>query len=60
MLATFRSETMSPGTVRLFLGLSGGAVSAFIIAMSIYMIVQANRKCKYLEASQWKTTTASE
>lgn len=60
MLATFRSETMTPGTVCLFLGLSGGVVSAFIIAMSIYMIVQANRKCKYLEASQWKTTTASE
>ena len=50
MLATFRSQTMTPEKTRLFLALSGGAVSVFIIAMAVYMIVQANRKLKALEA----------
>ena len=59
MLTTFRSETMTPEKARLFLGLSGGAVSIFIIAMAIYMIVQANRKLKSMEEAQWNTTTAS-
>ena len=59
MLTTFRSETMTPEKTRLFLALSGGAVSVFIIAMAIYMIVQANRKLKSLEEAQWNTTTAS-
>ena len=49
MLTTFRDGTMTPEKVRLFLGLSGGAVSIFIIAMAIYMIVQASRKSKILE-----------
>ena len=51
MLATFRSGTMTPGKTRLFLSLSGGAVSIFIIAMAVYMIVQANRTLKFLEGS---------
>ena len=59
MLTTFRSETMTPEKTRLFLALSGGAVSVFIIAMAIYMIVQANRRLKSLEEAQWNTTTAS-
>ena len=42
MLTTFSSETMRPEKIRLFLGLSGGAVSIFIIAMAVYMIVQGN------------------
>lgn len=49
MLTTFRSETMTPEKARLFLALSGGAVSVFIIAMAVYMIVQANQKLKSLE-----------
>lgn len=49
MLTTFRSETMTPEKTRLLLALSGGAVSVFIIAMAVYMIVQANRKLKSLE-----------
>ena len=52
MLTTFSDGTMSPGTVRFFLGLSGGAVSALIISISVYMIVQANRKLKNTEAYQ--------
>ena len=59
MLTTFRSETMTPEKTRLLLGLSGGAVSVFIIAMAISMITQANRKLKSLEEAQWNTTTAS-
>ena len=59
MLTTFRSETMTPEKVRLFLSLSGGGVSIFIIAMAVYMIVQANRKLNTLEDAQWNTTTAS-
>ena len=49
MLTTFSGETMTPDKIRLFLGLSGGAVSVFIIAMAVYMIVQANRKLNSLE-----------
>ena len=59
MLTTFRSETMTPEKTRMFLAFSGGAVSIFIIAMAVYMIVQANRKLKSPEATQWNTTTAS-
>ena len=58
-LTTFPGETMTPEKIRLFLGLSGGAVSIFIIAMAVCMIVQANRKLKSLEEAQWNTTTAS-
>lgn len=49
MLATFGGDGMTPEIQTLFLGLSGGAISIFIIAMAIYMIVQANRKIKYME-----------
>lgn len=49
MLTTFGGEAMAPETTRLFLGLSGGTVSVFIIAMAVYMIVQANRKLRSLE-----------
>lgn len=51
MLATFSGEDMTPATTRLFLALSGGAVSLFIVAMAIYMIVQATRKIKCLETT---------
>ncbi len=46
MLTTFGNETMKISTRRLFLALSGAAVSAFIISMAIYMIVQATKKIK--------------
>lgn len=49
MLTTFQNGEMTAATVRLFLALSGGAVSAFIIAMAIYMIVHANIKIKELQ-----------
>lgn len=49
MLQTFHTENMTPQTARLFLRLSGGAISIFIIAMALCMIAQANRKLKNLE-----------
>lgn len=52
MLATFGDETMSLAGRRVLLGLSGGVISVFIIAMAIYMIVQANRKITLLRTGE--------
>ena len=49
MLVTFGTETMTEATVRLFMALSGGGVSIFILAMAVYMIATANKKIKCLE-----------
>lgn len=49
MLATFRDDTMTLQAQRLFLMLSGAAVSAAIIVMAAYMIHTADRKRKDLE-----------
>lgn len=54
MLATFSSENMTRQIRRLFLGISGSAISAFIIVMAIYMIVQSNRKMKDMETKNGK------
>lgn len=48
MLSTFSNDAMTPEKTRLFLSISGGAVSVFIIAMSVYMIIQANRRLRLL------------
>ena len=37
---------------RVLLGISGGVISAFIIAMAIYMIIQANKKIKLLKTGE--------
>lgn len=52
MLVTFGDGSMTPETIRLFMALSGGAVSAFIIVMAIYMIVQSNKRLHSLEADK--------
>lgn len=52
MLTTFGAETLTLTQRRIFLGLSGGAVSALIIAMAVYMIVQGTRKIKLLETAK--------
>lgn len=49
MLTTFNDGTMDELTRRIFLGISGGVISAYIIVMAIYMIVQSNRKLKLLK-----------
>lgn len=54
MLSTFGSGSMSPQTRVLFLSLSGGAVSALIIAMAIYMLVKSSNEMKKTEARYGK------
>lgn len=49
MLATFQRDGMSPGTQVLFLALTGGAISALIIAMAVYMILRGGKKIQSLE-----------
>jgi hypothetical protein len=49
MLTTFGTDTMDLGSRKLMLGLSGGAISAFIIAMAVYMIVQATKKINIIQ-----------
>lgn len=46
MLATFSGADMTPRIRQLFLSLSGGAVSVFIIMMALYMIAAPGRKIK--------------
>lgn len=52
MLTTFDDGTLTLFVRRLFLGISGGAVSAFIIVMAIYMIIQSNKKLKKLKSAK--------
>ena len=49
MLATFGNGTISLTGRRILLCISGGVISAFIITMAIYMIIQANKKIKLLK-----------
>ncbi|MBE6708380.1 MAG: hypothetical protein E7578_03960 [Ruminococcaceae bacterium] len=48
MLTTFGDGTMSLTGRRILLGISGGVISVFIIAMAIYMIVKGTKKIKLL------------
>lgn len=54
MLVTFDSGEMTAEVRRLFLGLSGGAVAVFILAVAIYMLVNANIKLRILENENGK------
>ena len=49
MLTTFGDGTMSLTERRIMLGISGGAISAFIIAMAIYMIITGSKELKQME-----------
>lgn len=49
MLATFSSTDVTAQTRQLFLGLSGVAISAFILVMAIYLIVHGNKQIKNME-----------
>ncbi len=46
MLTTFGDGTMDLLTRRIFLGATGGVISAFIIGMAVYMIVRATKQLK--------------
>lgn len=52
MLTTFGDGTMSLTGRRILLGISGGVISTFIIAMAIYMIIQGTKKIKLLDAAK--------
>ena len=52
MLTTFGGGTMALLERKIMLGAVGGAVSAFIIAMAIYMIVRANREMKQITENE--------
>ena len=54
MLTTFNDGSMDLLTRRLFLALSGGAISALIITMAIYMIVRSTKLIRQLEADTEK------
>lgn len=49
MLTTFDDGTMDLASRRLMLGLVGGAVSAVVLCMAVYMIAQSNKKLKSKE-----------
>ena len=49
MLTTFGDETMDAFTQKLMLGLTGGGVSAVVIAMAVYMIIRSTKRLKQLK-----------
>lgn len=51
MLTTF-GDTMDMASRRIMLGASGGVISAFIIAMAIYMIVSSTKKLRILNTEE--------
>lgn len=54
MLTTFGKDTMDLASRKIMLGVSGGVISAYIIAMAVYMIVWATGRIKHLTASEEK------
>lgn len=49
MLTTFGERTMSALKRKILLGATGGVISAFIVAMAIYMIIQGTKRLKTLK-----------
>ena len=54
MLTSFGKETTTEQARRLFLALSGGVVSVFIVFMALYMIITATRQLKELKQKDTK------
>lgn len=52
MLTTFGEGTMDLTTRKIMLGVSGGAISVFIIFMAMHMIAQGTKKIKLLDAAK--------
>ena len=52
MLTTFGDGTMDLTTRKIMLGVSGGAISVFIIFMAMHMIAQGTKKIKLLDAAK--------
>ncbi|MBQ8719838.1 MAG: hypothetical protein IJY65_02270 [Clostridia bacterium] len=49
MLTTFGDGTMSPLSEKILLATSGGAISAFVLAIALYMIVTSTKQIKLKE-----------
>ncbi len=49
MLTTFGDGSMDATTKKIFLGCTGGVISAFVVVMAIYMINQSSKKLKELK-----------
>lgn len=49
MLTTFGEAEMTPQIQLLFLSISGGAISVFLIVMAVYMLAWSNKKMKCRE-----------
>ncbi len=52
MLTTFGKGTMTLTERRIMLGASGGGISAFIIAMAVYMIIKGTKRIKLLKTAK--------
>ena len=52
MLTTFDDGSMSVMAKKIMLGASGAIISAFMVAMAIYMLVQSGRKMKQLNEEE--------
>lgn len=52
MLTTFGNGTMTLTERRIMLGASGGVISAFIIAMAVYMIIKGTKRIKLLKTAK--------
>ena len=52
MLTTFGDDTITQTQRRIMLGIIGGAVSAFVVALAVYMIAQSTGKLRTLRRSR--------
>lgn len=52
MLTTFNDGSMQELTRKIFLGVSGGVISVFVIAMAIHMICESNKKLNQIKKEQ--------
>ena len=52
MLTIFGDGTMDAVTRKIFLGCTGGVISAFVVVMAIYMIVNGTKKIKLLDSAK--------
>lgn len=52
MLTTFSDGTMDMTTRKIMIAISGGVLSAFFIAMAIYMIIHSSKKLKLLRTKK--------
>lgn len=59
-LTTFDSGKMTAAEIQLMLGMTGGAVSALIVVMAIYMIIRSTKQIQYYKPITENTTDAEQ